>query len=217
MQELRSTEILDKEIEADARRKAEAILKKADEECAQIMEGVKTKLDFSRSEKENFYSEKLAAVEKDIAASIPLEKQRFEVAFVQERLIMAVNKYLAELSQEKKLELVAKNFDFSSCSGKKLDAYVYGFNKDSVKAFLDKKLADQKDAVLVSCSQTEFGKIVVEDEIGLEKNEGFILESQDKSFRARMTMIEVVSRLLDKYRAELSRALLDESNLGGAE
>ena len=33
MQELRSTEILDKEIEADARRKAEAILKKADEEC----------------------------------------------------------------------------------------------------------------------------------------------------------------------------------------
>ena len=46
MQELRSTEILDKEIEADARRKAEAILKKADEECVQIMEGVKTKLDF---------------------------------------------------------------------------------------------------------------------------------------------------------------------------
>ena len=31
-------EILDKEIEADARRNAEAILKKADEECVQMME-----------------------------------------------------------------------------------------------------------------------------------------------------------------------------------
>ena len=37
MQELRSTDILDKEIEADARRKAEAILKRADKECEEIL------------------------------------------------------------------------------------------------------------------------------------------------------------------------------------
>ena len=212
MQELRSTEILDKEIEADARRKAEAILKKADEECVQIMESVKTKLDFSKKEKEDFYSAKLAAVEKDITASIPLEKQRFKVSFVQERLMQAVNKYLEELPVQKRLELVTKHFDFNSCSGKKLDAYVYGFEKSEVQAFLDKKIAAVKDASIASYNSTSFGKIVVEDELGLEKNEGIILESQDKSFRARMTMTEVFSRLLDKYRAELAQALL-----GGAE
>lgn len=217
MQELRSTEILDKEIEADARRKAEAILKKADEECAQIMDGVKTKLDFSKSEKETFYKGKLAAVEKDIAAAIPLEKQRFTVSFVQQRLIAAINKYLEGLSQDKKLELVTKNFDFSSCNEKTLDAYVYGFDKNQVKDFLEKKLSAQKSAKLASCNQTEFGKIVVEDEIGLEKTEGIILESTDKTFRARMTMTEVISSLLDKYRAELSKALLDTANIGGAE
>ena len=40
MQELRSTEILDNEIRAEARRKAENVLKRADEECAQILAGV---------------------------------------------------------------------------------------------------------------------------------------------------------------------------------
>ena len=124
MQELRSTEILDKEIEADARRKAETILKKADEECVQIMEGVKTKLDFSKKEKEEFYKTRLAAVEKDITASIPLEKQRFKVAFVQQRLMQAVNKYLAGLDENEKLELVTKDFDFNSCKDKELVAFV---------------------------------------------------------------------------------------------
>ena len=43
MQELRSTDILDKEIEADARRKAEAILKRADKECEEILASVQNK------------------------------------------------------------------------------------------------------------------------------------------------------------------------------
>ena len=212
MQELRSTEILDKEIEADARRKAEAILKKADEECVQIMESVKTKLDFSRKEKEEFYKARLAAIEKDITASIPLEKQRFKVAFVQERLMQAVNKYLAGLDESKKLELVTKAFDFNSCKDKELVAFVYGFDKAQAQAWLEKKLAGVNGAKLVSCNKTEFGKEIVEDEIGLENNEGIILESKDKTFRSRMTMTEVVSGLLDNNRAELAEALL-----GGAE
>ena len=212
MQELRSTEILDKEIEADARRKAEAILKKADEECVQIMEGVKTKLDFSRSEKEEFYKTRLAAIEKDITASIPLEKQRFKVAFVQERLMQAVNKYLAGLEEAEKLELVTKDFDFNSCKDKELVAFVYGFDITGAKAFLEKKLAGVQGAKLTGCNKTEFCKEIVEDEIGLEINEGIILKTKDNAFRVRMTMTEVFSRLLDKNRAELAEALL-----GGAE
>ena len=212
MQELRSTEILDKEIEADARRKAEAILKKADEECVQIMEGVKTKLDFSRKEKEEFYKARLAAIEKDITASIPLEKQRFKVAFVQERLMQAVNKYLASLDESKKLELVTKDFDFNSCKDKELVAFVYGFDKAQVQSYLEKKLSGVSGAKLTGCNKTEFGKEIIEDEIGLETNEGIILETKDNAFRVRMTMTEVFSRLLDNNRAELADALL-----GGAE
>ena len=37
MQELRSTDILDKEIQADARKKAERMLEKADRDCQQLL------------------------------------------------------------------------------------------------------------------------------------------------------------------------------------
>ena len=54
MQELRSTEILDKEIEADAKRKAEAILKRAEEECADILASVDKNLNLLIRKKKNF-------------------------------------------------------------------------------------------------------------------------------------------------------------------
>ena len=40
MQELRSTDILEKEIQTDARKKAEEILKQAESECTNILESV---------------------------------------------------------------------------------------------------------------------------------------------------------------------------------
>ena len=126
--------------------------------------------------------------------------------------MQAVNKYLAGLDENEKLELVTKDFDFNSCKDKEMIAFVYGFNKAKVQAALEKKLAGVSSAKLTDCNQTEFGKEIVEDEIGLEINEGIILESKDNAFRVRMTMTEVFSRLLDKNRAELAGALL-----GGAE
>ena len=50
MEELRSTEILDKEIQNDARRKVEKILQKADAECAFLKEDVERKLQETEKE-----------------------------------------------------------------------------------------------------------------------------------------------------------------------
>ena len=141
MQELRSTDILDKEIEADARRKAEAILKRADKECEEIIASVQNRINVARQEKEEFYSKKLDAFEKDLKASGPLEKQRFQVSFIQEQVITAINKYLAELKEEERLALVTDRFDFSVCKDKKINAYVYGFNFDAAQKILKVSLA----------------------------------------------------------------------------
>ena len=207
MQELRSTDILDKEIEADARRKAEAILKRADKECEEIIASVQNRINVARQEKEEFYSKKLDAFEKDLKASGPLEKQRFQVSFIQEQIITAINKYLAELKEEERLALVTDRFDFSVCKDKKINAYVYGFDFDAAQKILKEKLG----STLVSCKKTDFGKTMIEEELGLENNQGIILEAEDKSMRARLTLVQVLGGILDNYRQELSDALFGGS------
>ena len=114
MQELRSTDILDKEIQADARKKAERMLAKADSDCAKLLASVETDIEKAAEEKQQFFAHKLEAFEKDRMAVVPLEKERFKVSFIQNSVVANINKYLEGLSEEKRLILVARNFDFKT-------------------------------------------------------------------------------------------------------
>ncbi len=201
MQELRSTDILDKEIQADARKKAERMLAKADSDCAKLIASVDTDIEKAAEEKQEFFAHKLDAFEKDRMAVVPLEKERFKVSFIQNAVIENINKYLEALTEEKRLELVARDFDFKTDC--RLNAYVYGFSLSGAKKFLTEKLGDK----LLSCSETKFGALALESEIGLTNPQGIILESDDKKFRCRLTISEVIEKLLDTNRAELSATL----------
>lgn len=201
MQELRSTDILDKEIQADARKKAERMLAKADLDCEKLLASVDSDIEKAKQEKEDFFAHKLEAFEKDRMAVVPLEKERFKVSFIQNSVIENINKYLEGLSEEKRLALVARDFNFKT--DLKLNAFVYGFSLSGAKKFLSAKLGSK----LASVSETKFGAEALEDEIGLEKPQGIILESEDKNFRCRLTLSEVIAKLLDANRAELSSTL----------
>lgn len=202
MQELRSTDILDKEIQADARKKAERMLQKADHDCQTILESVETDIQKAADEKRSFFEHKLESFETDRKAVVPLEKERFKVSFIQNAIIQNINKYLEGLSEEKRLELASRSFDFKKAEHK-VNAKVYGFSLDSAKSFLSKKLGDK----LLSCVQTKFGAEVYEEELGLAKPQGIILESEDKNFRSRLTLNEVIEKLPDANRSELSDTL----------
>ena len=201
MQELRSTDILDKEIQADARKKAERMLQKADRECELLLSSVDAELEKAANEKKQFFERKLEAFETDRKAVVPLEKERFKVSFIQNTIIQNINKYLEGLTEAKRLELASRNFDFKT--DLKLNAYVYGFSTDEAKKFLSKKLGNN----LLSCTETKFGATALEDDIGLTAPQGIILESEDKNFRCRLTLSEVIEKLLDTNRAELSSTL----------
>ena len=201
MQELRSTDILDKEIQADARKKAERMLAKADSDCAKLLASVDTDIEKAAEEKKEFFAHKLDAFEKDRMAVVPLEKERFKVSFIQNAVIQNINKYLEALTEEKRLTLVSRDFDFNA--DRRLNAYVYGFSVSAAKSLISSKLGDK----LLSCTETKFGAFVLEDEIGLENPQGIILESEDKNFRCRLTLSEVIEKLLDTNRAELSATL----------
>lgn len=206
MQELRSSEILDKEILSDAQRKIEHILANANEECEKLLSGVEQRVSDAKKEKESFYERKLMVQKKNLDASLPLEEQRFKVSFIQDSVIDAVNNYLSSLSEEQRIKMLIQNQHFNF--DKKINAYIYGFNLEAVKKILSKELGSN----LGTCSKTEFGKIVIEKDIGLSKNEGIILEAEDKSLRVHLTLVEKISHILDKNRAELSEALFGQGN-----
>ncbi|MCR4580278.1 MAG: hypothetical protein K5681_08025 [Treponema sp.] len=204
MQELRSTDVLDKEIQAEARRKAEKILKKAKEDSESLIASVDQNIARLRKTKEEQEEKKLNAFERNQKASVPLEKARFEVSYIQERLAEAVNEWLSTLDVQKRLELLFK--DYKHEKGLKVHAYVYGFDLKTAKAFVEKNLG--KD--LTNCEETIFGKIVVEDSCGLEKPEGLIIEADDKSIRCCLTMSRIIGKLFDTNRKELAAALLGD-------
>ncbi len=201
MQELRSTDILDKEIQADARKKAERMLEKTDSECEKLIASVESDIEKAAEEKQQFFAHKLEAFEKDRMAVVPLEKERFKVSFIQDAVIQNINKYLEALSEEKKLDLVAHDFDFKT--ERSLNAFVYGFSLSDAKKFLSDKMGSK----LLSVKETKFGAVILEEDIGLAKPEGIILESEDKNFRCRLTLNEVIEKLLDTNRADLSATL----------
>ena len=201
MQELRSTDILDKEIQADARKKAERMLEKTDSECEKLIASVESDIEKAAEEKQQFFAHKLEAFEKDRMAVVPLEKERFKVSFIQDAVIQNINKYLEALSEEKKLDLVAHDFDFKT--ERSLNAFIYGFSLSDAKKFLSDKMGSK----LLSVKETKFGAEILEEDIGLAKPEGIILESEDKNFRCRLTLNEVIEKLLDTNRADLSATL----------
>ena len=190
MEELRSTEILDKEIHEDARKKAERILANADAECKKIMEGVASRIAAARKEKEAAYAAKLAGIQKDSEAAIPLEQERFLVSFEGSSVIAAVNRYLESLS--------------CVLDGKSLTAVAIGFTPAEVMPILSRKFGS--DAV-TDCRQVPFESLDLSEPEGLTVHKGIVLETQDGAVRCRATFGELVAEILDDHSYELAETL----------
>lgn len=196
MEELRSTEILDKEIQEDARKKAEKILKNADAQVAQIAASVEQRLLETKTQKEIYYKELIDSFDKDIQASVPLEKQRYAVSFQNTAMTEAIKSYLDKTDPDKKITLIGKLLKKAenALKGKKIYAVCNGFETAKIKKMLEKELG--KEAVL-SCKA---------DEVNTDY-EGCILETDDKSVKCRLTIQEIVDELVDEKRFELVSAL----------
>ncbi len=205
MEELRSTEILDKEIEADARKKAERILAKADEEIKTILDAVETRVKEASDQKEAFYAAKYNQIEKNLEASVPLEKERFLVSYYAECVSDAFNEYLENLGQKKRLELIGSRLvHFKDVlADKKLNAAVFGFAVSDAKKLLEKNIGKN----LLSVSEISFEKSGEEVYFGNAVHEGIVLESEDKFFKIRLTIDEIVRETLDEHNEELTKAL----------
>lgn len=106
MEELQSTEVLDKEILEDARKKAQRILKTADETIASAEASWEKKTQRALSGIQKKYAERKEKNRREILARLPLDKRRIRSEKVEGLLRSAMDGYLNALSREKLLSLL---------------------------------------------------------------------------------------------------------------
>ena len=201
MEELRSTEILDKEIEADARKKADKILKNADSEAEKILADVETRVKEAKEQKEKYYDSKFNQFEKNLEAALPLEKERFLVSFYDDSVSSALKVYLKSIGAEKRLSLIEKRFSGmkKNMGAQKFNAFTFGIDAGAAKKLLGDFASSTKEI-----SFEESGEEIAK---GNEIHEGIILESENKKVRIRLTIDQIVRELKDKYSFELASTL----------
>jgi V/A-type H+-transporting ATPase subunit E len=201
MEELRSTEILDKEIQEDARKKAERLLADADSECRKIHDMVAVRAETVRTEKTAAYSEKIAQLRKDDEAPLPLEKARFLVSFENTAVQAAIDRYLSELSEEKKLLLLQSLLRrYKPVIGDNaVSITVRGFALDAVNQLVCTELGKTS---VVSCEL--LADTTVES---AESGAGFTIETVDHKIRCRVTLQELMYEIIDANIYELASAL----------
>lgn len=205
MEELRSTEILDKEIIADAQKKADRITQKAEAEIKRISESVNARVQEQLEATKKMLDSRITAFEADLNASVPLEKERFFVSFVQDSIVTGINEYLASLNEDKKLELCVAQCKKLNLDNKVLNAFVYGFDVKKAKGKLESVLGKG----LKQVTECEFNAVIYEESF-LENNQGIILMSDNEDIKCRFTLSEIMKNAVDKYRIELAESLFGQ-------
>lgn len=207
MEELRSTEILDKEIEADAQKKADKILADAEREARSVAAAVEGRVKVALEEKAAVYKDKISLLEKNAEAYIPLEKERFLVAFYDGQVSEALNGYFASMGKEGRLSLLENKLEqcIFALKDKKISvSYFGGLEEVDAKRVVGKFF--EKD--IVSYAEIQFEKSDEEAVKGNEIHEGIIIKTEEKdSVKVRLTMDELIRELKDKYSYELSSTL----------
>lgn len=202
MEELRSTEILDREIQDDARRKAEKILKGSDAECRQILDEVDSRIEKTKAAKKAEYLKRLEAYRRDSESAIPLEKQRRLVSFIDGSVNEALEDWFSRIGDKRRLEIFAGLLEGYrkvtdgrwlrvSCAG-----YTEGAVMDTVVRVFGKEAIVSVTAVSASRAA----------ELGF--SDGIYIETDDGAISCRATLEEIRSGLLSTRREELAKALL---------
>ena len=196
MEELRSTEILDREIQEDARKKAARMIADAEQQAADIRGAVKERIQKAREERQRVYAAKEAAFKADAQAAVPLKKERFLAEYEDTAVTDAINEYISGLKPAKKLELVKKLLAkyAPAFKNKKINAVVNGFDIKTIKDALE---AEAGKGNVLSCTQAPKG----------QDFEGCIIETEDRSVKCRATISEFVNRIVDTDRYELASTL----------
>jgi V/A-type H+-transporting ATPase subunit E len=205
MEELRSTEALDTEIRNDARRKAGKILEQAEENAGTLLADVEKKVHEAAEAARQSSRNRLALYEKNINASLPLEKERHLVSYIHNAVIEAMNAYFDGLSAGQRLDIIKALVERSQpvLFGADVHAVAVGIDVKAAEKMLRKELGTS----VLSCTAGDAQLLADEAVPGFSRREGIILRSADGRLVCRLSLDEKVKEILDTQRAELAATL----------
>lgn len=194
MEEVRGTEALEQEILDDARKRADRIVRKAEEDAkalqAQTDQKIKDAVDALKRE----YEAKKDHARQDVSSRVPLERMRLEIEYRDTMLRDALRQALASMDSRlfgrwclyqlrREIELVRNS---------KAKVAIHGL--DAVTAKEMKELFSDTPAVTV----------VEDSSMSLR---GVFVKPADDSYHVSITEDELMAWLLDEKRGELGAAL----------
>jgi len=210
MEELQSTEILDREIIEEARKKASRILKQAEESIKAQNEKWEKKLNDSLTELEIKYSGQKEHAKKSIMARLSIDKQRLKIEKTEELLNTAVESWYKTLESGKKQELLVNELK------KQLEFCNDFLEKEAVSVQTEGLDQNEAESIIKSINESSFLNISISPLTVLNASlSGFpsiTLETAD--VRITASLKNTVDFLLQEKRGELLSALAGCEFLG---
>lgn len=199
MEEIASTDALEKEILEDARKKGEKILRDGDAEAARIRSEFAERGASTLSALSEDFRSRTERYEGENLARLPLERGRLKATYIDRLLRSAMDRYLDALPPDRVGGLVggllSRAADLVGDSG--VTVGYKGMDEESAKKLVS---ANLPRARALSFSRDEDLPAT-----------GLRVTCKDGALTVRATMDLVGERLLDEHRGELARTLCGEA------
>ena len=210
MEELKSTEVLDREILEDARKKAFRILKTADETVEAQKRSWDEKIGKTVGTVREAYAEKRKRTGEEILARLPLDKRRLRTETSEACLIKAMDDFLRSRGREKLLRVLERELRIcvEACagSGEKIAA---GGSKP-VLLYSGQSLSEAR-SVAEKVFAANISDWVLKDDPQPHEFPSIVVNSP--ALKITASVENAASDLLKDRRAELAAALLGEGVL----
>jgi len=203
MEELQSTELLDREILEDARKKAHRILKTAEDTIKTKSAEWEQKLSASLVELEEKYAQQGKLAADEIMARLPIDKRRTKAKKIEELLRSAAETWYGGLSRGRVLDLLKKELEKRLAATEKFTAdggihvQIHKIERTEAQTVLQAVLPGKPCVIEEIHSDSAYPEIILET----------------PQARIYASIGKIVDFLLGKKRAELVEALLGEAAL----
>lgn len=194
MEEIKGTQVLEREILEDAGKRAEKILRKARDEAQKILDDSATTLAVEVEALGKNHDAKVEALTNDVLSRLPLEKARLKVQFIDHALTDAVAKMMDSLGDEL----------FGQWCCDRLEKYV-GIVGSRPATIACKGIGASFIQRLKTLLAGNPAARIVDDESLPYR--GIFVRTDDDSLKMSITTKQLEEWLLDDQRGELAKAL----------